>query len=447
MPTSANCSTTAGVRRIRSGRLLLRLYGVSDEAELRRADAICTGLATRQFLAGHGSRLDQGPAVYPRRGHGPVRRGRARRSPRVAVDEGWRRLMAFEVERARELLQSGRAARARLAVAGAAGAQDGRRRRPVHPARDRPRAGRRLPASSGAAPARLGGDARRCIRPLEMQPDAYCEQKAAQSGSSFYHSFRFLPATAPARDHGAVCVLPRGRRRRRRYERCRRGPHQARVVAQRGRGDIRRRAAAPGRRRRCKQVVAGFPLREAQLQAVIDGMAMDLEQQRYLDFAELERYCDLVAGVVGLMSAEIFGYADPATRSYARDLGIAFQLTNIIRDVGEDARRGRIYLPQDELASFRRHRRGHPRRARHARVQAAAALPGGARTRHLRPGARGAAGRRPPRAAPGLIMAAIYRALLERRSSARISRARSPHQRSRRCAKPGSRGRRPGRTT
>ncbi len=78
---------------------------------------------------------------------------------------------------------------------------------------------------------------------------------------------------------------------------------------------------------------------------------MDLERSRYLDFAELERYCHRVAGVVGLMSAEIFGYANPATRQYARDLGIAFQLTNIIRDVGEDARRGRIYLPQDELAA------------------------------------------------------------------------------------------------
>ena len=79
-------------------------------------------------------------------------------------------------------------------------------------------------------------------------------------------------------------------------------------------------------------------------------MAMDLERNRYLDFAELEAYCHRVAGVVGLMSAEIFGYTNPATRQYAHDLGIAFQLTNIVRDVGEDARRGRIYLPQDDLA-------------------------------------------------------------------------------------------------
>ncbi|MGH8714718.1 MAG: presqualene diphosphate synthase HpnD, partial [Casimicrobiaceae bacterium] len=162
-----------------------------------------------------------------------------------------------------------------------------------------------------------------------------------------------------------------------------------------------------------QQVVAGFALREAQLQAVLDGMTMDLEQQRYADFAMLERYCDLVAGAVGLMSAEIFGYSDPATRGYARDLGIAFQLTNIIRDVGEDARRGRIYLPQDELdrfgvtaadifaardtPGFRPLLRFQVARARAVYDRALSALP--------------AVDRRAQR--PGLMMAATYRALLK----------------------------------
>jgi phytoene synthase len=156
-----------------------------------------------------------------------------------------------------------------------------------------------------------------------------------------------------------------------------------------------------------------FAVREARLQAVIDGMAMDLDQQRYLDFAMLERYCDLVAGGVGLMSAEIFGYSDPATLVYARDLGIAFQLTNIIRDVGEDARRGRIYLPQDDLdrfgvraddilsaratAEFTALMRFQVARARAVYRRALETLP--------------AADRRAQR--PGLIMAAIYRALLD----------------------------------
>jgi phytoene synthase len=142
-------------------------------------------------------------------------------------------------------------------------------------------------------------------------------------------------------------------------------------------------------------------------------MQMDLETLRYVDFAALELYCHRVAGVVGLMSAEIFGYADAATRGYARDLGIAFQLTNIIRDVGEDARRGRIYLPQDDLARFGvassdvLRARGSPEfanlmafeveRARNWYDRALAQLP--------------AADRRAQRA--GLAMAAIYRTLLD----------------------------------
>ena len=81
-------------------------------------------------------------------------------------------------------------------------------------------------------------------------------------------------------------------------------------------------------------------------------MEMDLEQNRYADFKDLQLYCYRVASVVGLLSASIFGYSDRKTLKYAHDLGIAFQLTNIIRDVGEDALRDRIYLPQDELVRF-----------------------------------------------------------------------------------------------
>jgi len=244
-----------------------------------------------------------------------------------------------------------------------------------------------------------------------MQPDAYCQQKAAQSGSSFYRSFRFLP-TARRR---AITAL---------YAFCREvddvvddatdvGVARTKLAWWRGQvaaifGGVPQHPVAQA----LQPVVAEFALNEAQLQAVIDGMAMDLEQQRYLDFAMLERYCDLVAGGVGLMSAEIFGYSNPATRAYARDLGIAFQLTNIIRDVGEDARRGRIYLPQDELDQFgvsaadilgARHTPGfvalmrfQVARARAIYARALGALP--------------AADRRAQR--PGLIMAATYRALL-----------------------------------
>jgi phytoene synthase len=98
--------------------------------------------------------------------------------------------------------------------------------------------------------------------------------------------------------------------------------------------------------------VPEFGLEERQLQAVIEGCQMDLQQTRYLDFKGLQAYCHLVAGVVGEVSARIFGQLRPETTTYAHRLGLAFQLTNIIRDVGEDAMRGRIYLPIDELQQF-----------------------------------------------------------------------------------------------
>src|SRR5690606_13640104 len=88
-----------------------------------------------------------------------------------------------------------------------------------------------------------------------------------------------------------------------------------------------------------------YGITRERLLAVIDGMEMDLDQTRYLDWAGLRKYCWHAAGVVGEMSAGIFGYTDPGTLAYAEKLGLAFQLTNIIRDVGDDARRGRIYLP------------------------------------------------------------------------------------------------------
>ena len=92
-----------------------------------------------------------------------------------------------------------------------------------------------------------------------------------------------------------------------------------------------------------------FNLEKAHFLEMIDGMEMDLKFNRYEDFEQLQLYCYRVASVVGLLSAHIFGFKDPQTLQYAHDLGMAFQLTNIIRDVGEDARRGRIYLPLDEL--------------------------------------------------------------------------------------------------
>ena len=98
--------------------------------------------------------------------------------------------------------------------------------------------------------------------------------------------------------------------------------------------------------------VLTYDIQQQHMLELIDGMAMDLDYNRYPDFDTLKLYCHRVAGVVGLMSAAIFGFGDRRTLEYASELGLAFQLTNIIRDVGEDAMRGRIYLPINELQQF-----------------------------------------------------------------------------------------------
>ncbi len=184
-----------------------------------------------------------------------------------------------------------------------------------------------------------------------MTPDQYCESRAAQSGSSFYYSFRLLP---PERRR-AITAL---------YAYCREvddvvdevhDPAVARAKLAWWRtevGAVYDGAPQHPVAQALVPVVRSYRLPREHFDAVIDGMAMDLAQQRYADFADLERYCHRVAGVVGLMSAEIFGHDEASTAGFARDLGIAFQLTNIVRDVGEDARRGRIYLPQEDLARF-----------------------------------------------------------------------------------------------
>ncbi len=185
-----------------------------------------------------------------------------------------------------------------------------------------------------------------------MTPDQYCEQKAAASGSSFYYAFRFLP---PARRQ-AITAL---------YAFCREvddavdETHDsgvARAKLQFWRKEIRSLRAGDATHPVTKALgvhAKAFNLEEQDFLTIIDGMQMDLERTRYNSWAELTEYCHRVAGVVGWMSAQIFGYTDPKTRDYAHSLGLAFQLTNIIRDVGEDARRGRIYIPLEDLAAFR----------------------------------------------------------------------------------------------
>lgn len=184
-----------------------------------------------------------------------------------------------------------------------------------------------------------------------MTPQQYCQDKAAQSGSSFYYAFLFLPPQRRA----AITAF---------YAFCREvddvvDETQDSGVAATKLAWWRKEAAAAFARQPSHPVMlalmphaAAFDIRLEHLNAVIDGCQMDLDQTRYLDFPGLARYCHLVAGVVGEVASNIFGRSDPATTAFAHKLGLAMQLTNIIRDVGDDARRGRIYLPVSELQQF-----------------------------------------------------------------------------------------------
>ena len=245
-----------------------------------------------------------------------------------------------------------------------------------------------------------------------MTPDQYCQNKAAQSGSSFYYSFRFLP---PERRR-AITAL---------YAYCREVDDIADEVE-----DVNvARAKLGWWRAEVASLFAGHPTHpvtkalqpaifqfgvdESRLNEIIDGMEMDLSRRRYQDFASLKLYCHRVAGVVGQLSASIFGFSNPLTLVYAENLGLAFQMTNIIRDVGEDARRDRIYLPQEDLQKFG---------VTNAEILDCKHSPAFehlmafqcARAKSLYSAAFAALmpeDRRPQR--PGLIMSAIYRTLLD----------------------------------
>jgi phytoene synthase len=184
-----------------------------------------------------------------------------------------------------------------------------------------------------------------------MDPDQYCQDKASASGSSFYFSFMFLPKDK----RRAITAL---------YAFCR----EVDDVVDECTDELVARTKLNWWREQLALIYSGKPqhpvaqalvpivkrynMPQEHLLEIIDGMEMDLNQPRYPDFKSLQLYCYRVASVVGLLAAEIFGYTDRRTLKYAHDLGIAFQLTNIIRDVGEDARRNRIYLPMDELQQF-----------------------------------------------------------------------------------------------
>ena len=242
-------------------------------------------------------------------------------------------------------------------------------------------------------------------------PEQYVQHKAAASGSSFYYAFLFLPKPRRA----AITAF---------YAFCRevddvvdevRDPGVAATKLAWWRTEVAQSFAGDPRHPVMKALMplaSEFGIEARQLLQVIDGCQMDLEQTRYLAFPNLAQYCHLVAGVVGEVAARIFGQTDARTTDYAHKLGLALQLTNIIRDVGEDALRGRIYLPVSELQQFdvKAHEllnrvyserfvalmKFQAERAHAAYDEALALLP--------------AADLRAQK--PGLMMASIYRALL-----------------------------------
>ena len=184
-----------------------------------------------------------------------------------------------------------------------------------------------------------------------MTPEQYVQQKAVSSGSSFYYAFLFLPKERRA----AITAF---------YAFCREvddvvdnvlDPGVAQTKLAWWQSEVTKSFAGQPSHPVMKALMpltADYNIQARHLAAVIDGCQMDLSQNRYLDFAALRRYCHLVAGIVGEVAASIFGQTQSQTTAYAHKLGLAFQLTNIIRDVGEDAQRGRIYLPMSELQQF-----------------------------------------------------------------------------------------------
>ena len=184
-----------------------------------------------------------------------------------------------------------------------------------------------------------------------MTPAEYCQEKAARSGSSFYYSFMFL---SPAQRHAMIALYAYCREVDDVVDECD-DPSIARVKLQWWRDELNRLYEGSPQHPVTKalaEYIEKYNLPMEHFLEVLDGMEMDLDISEYPTFKELSLYCHRVASMVGIMSVEIFGYENRGTLKYAHDLGMAFQLTNILRDVREDASLGRIYIPMDELSRF-----------------------------------------------------------------------------------------------
>lgn len=365
------------------GHLVLYLFGHGDVRRQELSDLVCTGLQLANFWQDVSVDAQKGRVYVPRED-----------LERFGVDEsdllagrdgaGVRALIAFEVERAREHLTRGleladlvspRLAREVRMFAGGgfaildrieASGHDVVARRPTLSRADKAAVLLRGLVGSAAASARASATlARRAHTLRAAQPASalhrldgprlqqaydFCQDVTRRSSSNFFSAFKLL---GPVQRRALFAV----------YAFCRFVDDAADDAAARDPRallDLWRHeldavyAGAPTRKVGVALVdaVARFGLERRHLEDILRGVEMDLTARRYLTFEQLEEYCYLVASAVGLLCIEIFGYSNPAARGYAVDLGLAFQLTNILRDVEEDARRGRIYLPLEDLQHF-----------------------------------------------------------------------------------------------
>ena len=185
-----------------------------------------------------------------------------------------------------------------------------------------------------------------------MNPDEYCQHKALRSGSSVYYAMLFLQ---PERRRAITALCAFCREVNDIVDECAdTGVAYAKLAWWR-QELVRLDAGAPQHpvTRALLPALPAFGIRCEHLVEVIDGVEMDLTRNRYLDFPALQKRCQRTAGVASLLAATVLGYRDEQTPNYARTLGLAFQLTHVIRNVGEDSRKGRIYLPMSELQQFK----------------------------------------------------------------------------------------------
>ncbi len=348
------------------GHLVLHLFGYRDSYRQGLADRICTGLQLANFWQDVSVDAQKGRVYLPIEDLERFDLSLTAILEQKADPAQFRALLEYEVARARSFLESGLelaqcvsselAREVRLFAHG--GLAILRRieeldyqvlhRRPALSRWDKARLLLHLAKPTTAGTVFVHHD--RSRETLERDY-AYCEEVTRRSSSNFYYAFRLLP---PERRR-SLCAV---------YAFCRfvddvtdrQNPDWSPATAiQQWREEVAAVFHGTPRHpisRALADTVRRFPLAEQHFRDLIDGIETDLQPRVYHTWEELRSYCYRVASTVGLLCIEIFGYRSPSAKQYAVDLGIAFQLTNILRDVREDAERGRVYIPRSDFEQF-----------------------------------------------------------------------------------------------